>query len=131
MSLASIRAFASRLRSLPKVVAIKIAVAAADAINEVARETFDAGADAYGVPWAPSSDGQRVSMYKSGALSKGVRYVAVGGRLRAVLSTPYAKYQIGRRPVFPRAGAILPLRYSAALTKATERAIAEHIGGAT
>lgn len=114
---------AKKLRELPKTLAAQVTEAAAPALTDLASSTFNAGTDPYGVPWAPSKDGSRVELEDSGALKRFLRYVPIGTRLRVALGVPYAKYQIGKRRVFPRAGAALPAEYTAALTEATNAAI--------
>lgn len=115
MTIASLKKFSQDLRRLPRVVAQKVASAAAPAITTLALETFDAGENPYGVTWAPLEDGHRATLHKSGALESRVRYVAIGTKLRVALGVPYAKYRIGKRPVFPTQGGSLPVVYVDAL----------------
>jgi hypothetical protein len=119
----SLKRFSAKLRELPRVLAEKVAQAAAPALTEAAQATFNAGQDAFGVPWAPGKDGQQVTLRESGALASGIRYVAVGTKIRVVLGVSYAKYQVGRRPIFPRQGDPLPPAYLAALRAATEEVL--------
>lgn len=121
----SLKDFAKKLRDVPVVVAQRVASASAPAITEAAHTTFDAGQDPYGVPWAPGADGQAVTLERTGLLKRTIRYVAIGTKLRVALGVPYAKYQIGKRPVFPRQGAPLPVAYTAALSEATSKEIRE------
>jgi hypothetical protein len=104
-----LRTLERAIRELPRVVGAKVAAAAAGKISELARSTFDAGENAYGDTWEPGADGRKVTLRKSGATAAGVRYVAIGTRLRAQLGPRYAKYQVGRRPIFPRSK--LPTKY--------------------
>jgi hypothetical protein len=113
----SIRAFSKKLRRLPVVIAQQVAASSAPAITEVARATFDAGETPDGVIWAPGVKGQRITLRKSGAMERALRYVAVGTKLRVALGVRYAKYQIGKRPVFPRQGELLPEAYSKILRR--------------
>lgn len=117
MSIASLSKFTADLRRLPRVVAQKVAAAAAPAITSLALATFDAGENAYGSTWAPGEQGQKVTLRKSGALERAVHYVAIGTKLRVALGVPYAKYQIGKRPVFPSQGGVLPVDYVRALQR--------------
>ncbi len=123
----SLKNFTAKLRELPLVLAQKVATAAAPAITAAALETFDAGENPYGNTWEPGKDGDRITLHKSGALERGVRYVAIGTKLRVALGVKYARYQIGKRPVFPRQGADLPAAYVAALKLATEETIAAEL----
>lgn len=123
----SLSDFSKKLSALPRVVAIKVAMAAAPAVTAAARSTFNAGEDAFGVTWVPDVDGKAVTLKKSGALANGVTYVATGTKLRVQLGVAYAKYQLGKRPAFPRQGDPLPAAYSAALEEATAKVIAEEL----
>jgi len=115
---ASLAKFSADLRRLPTTVAIQVAKAAAPAITALAKESYDASTDPYGAPWAPSKKtGKRVTLRKSGALERRVYYVAIGTKLRVALGVDYAKYQIGKRPVFPKQNGLLPLAYSAELAR--------------
>lgn len=127
MSAQSLKALAAKLRSLPRVVAQRVATASAPAISTVAAAAFNRGEDPYGVAWAPGADGKRVTLRKTGSLARFLRYVAVGTRLRVALGVPYAKYQIGKRPVFPTQGGALPQVYVDALAQATAGAVSEAV----
>lgn len=122
-STASLKAFAASLRELPRVVSIKVAYASSPVLTEATRATFNAGENAYGLPWEPRSDGSRATLQQSGALARGIRYVATGTKLRVALGVDYAKYQIGRRPVFPGQGGALPSSYVAALSESAREVI--------
>lgn len=127
----SLRAFAQRLRTLPRVVAQKVAAAAAPELTTVARQTFDAGEDAYGIPWAPREGGKRATLNKSGTMREKLFYVAIGTVLRVALGVSYAKFQVGRRPVFPRQNEPLPASYVAVLEQTTQRVCLAELQGAT
>lgn len=123
-----LRNFETKLRSMSKVVAVKVAAKAAPIISDLAKATFEAGQDAYGLLWEPGRDGQKITLRKSGALERyAATYAAIGTRIRAVLGVPYAKYQIGKRPVLPRGA--LPVAYSDALKRIVSEVFAEHFGG--
>ena len=117
LDLSSLAKFSATLRALPAKLATEVATRAAPVISGFAKESFDASQDPYGAPWAPKEDGARATLRKSGDLAKFIRYVAIGTKLRVALGVPYAKYQVGKRPVYPRQGALLPVKYSAALKK--------------
>lgn len=110
--------FTADLRRLPTTVAIQVAKTAAPAITALAKSSFDSGTTPYGVPWAPSKvTGKRVALRKTGDLERHTVYVPIGTKLRVSLGVPYAKFQIGKRPVFPRQDSILPPDYSATLAR--------------
>lgn len=124
----SLRAFAQRLRGLPRELAIKVAKDAAPALTAVARQTFDAGEDAFGVPWTPREDGKRATLVKSGTMAAKIAYVAIGTIIRVALGVSYAKYQVGRRPIFPRQNEQLPASYVAVLEQKTQAAALSILG---
>lgn len=129
LDVSKLKAFSASLRALPKTLAIKVAAEVAPAITAEARRTFDAQETPEGVAWKPTAEGDTVTLKRTGALAAAVRYVAVGTILRVVLGVSYAKYQIGRRPVFPRQGTVLPAAYRAAITAATVRVVEQELGG--
>jgi hypothetical protein len=108
-----IRTLERAIRELPRVVGAQLATASATTITTLARQTFAAGQNAYGDTWAPGYDGKRVDLRETGRLASGVKYVAIGTRLRAALPVDYAKFVVGKRPIFPTGK--LPLAYSEAL----------------
>lgn len=129
VSIAKIRDFEARLRRMPTVVAQKVAARAADEITALGRATFAAGETAYGETWEPGRDGQHITLRKSGGIERGVRYVANGTKIRAVLGVPWARYQISKRPIFPRAGASLPIAYTRTLSRIAVEVCRSEIGG--
>ena len=120
----SVRKFAASLRKLSQTLANRIAERAAPVITEFAQTSFESSTDPYGVAWVPSVDGKTVTLRDTGSLSKFIRYVAIGSKLRVALGVPYAKYQIGLRPVFPAQGKPLPPNYSETLAKIAAEEIA-------
>lgn len=124
--ISQIRRLESRLRELPRTLAIQIAPVVAATITKLAIKTFNAGQNAYGDAWEPGAEGQRVTLKKSGRAAGGVAYVATGTRLRARLGPSYMRYQVGARAIFPRNGAKLPPSYVDGIRSATN----EHIESA-
>lgn len=120
----SLRAFSASLRSLGSgIVANRVASLAAPKLTTLAKATAAASQNAEGVPWLPSPEGVKVTLRKSGAMLSRLVYVAIGPKLRVALTTRYAKYQIGKRPVFPTQGSALPAPYRDALAYATREAL--------
>ena len=114
---ATLKKFSQDLRRLPKVVAHKIAEESAPALTSAAMSTFDASEDAYGNAWLPGDHGQTVTLRKTGNLARTIKYVAIGALLRIALGVSYAKYQIGKRPVFPSQTSTLPDAYTQILER--------------
>ncbi len=127
-NIASLKNFSARLRDLPTVVAQKVAAASAEALTEVARQTFDAGENAYGSTWTIREDGSRATLKKSGELAGKIHYVATGTKLRVALAVSYAKYVVGKRPVFPRQGGALPTAYVETLKRVTAEVCKAELG---
>lgn len=126
--MSKLRSFERGLRELPRVVGAKVAAASAAAITALGRETFKASENAYKDGWKPGDKGQRVTLHRSGRLGS-FEYVSTGTRLRAKLGPPYAKYQVGRRPILPRGGARLPIAYVDALRAKASEVIRSELGG--
>jgi hypothetical protein len=122
-----LRAFERSIRELPRMLGAEVATASASKITALARGTFNAGETAYGDTWAPGAEGQKVTLRKSGGLAGDVEYVAIGTRLRARLGRSYAKYQMGKRPIFPRGK--LPVSYVAALRETANAIIQAKLKG--
>ena len=55
------------------------------------------------------------------------KYVAIGSLLRVALGVAYAKYQVGKRPVFPKQGKPLPQPYVEALQRIAVRVVREEM----
>jgi hypothetical protein len=105
------------LRTKPRAVAQEVTRRVAPAITQLARETYNASEDAYGNPWVPGVDGKPVDLYDSGDMFKTLFYVPEGTKVRVRLSVSYAKYQIGKRHIFPTQGGLLPASYSAEISR--------------
>lgn len=119
----SLSQFAKDLRRLPTVVAQKIATEAAPAITALAEKSFGGSETPYGAKWPAGKKGQIVTLIKSGALKGYIRYVAIGTRLRVALGVRYAKYQIGKRPVYPKQFGDLPDEYVRTLERIAVRVV--------
>lgn len=111
MSIASLRKFSQDLRRLKRDVAHKVAAAVAPEITRLAQASVAQSETPYGVPWAPSAEGGKVTLRRTGRMLSKMVYVAIGAKLRVALGVPYAKFQIGKRPVFPTQGGQLPPSY--------------------
>jgi len=126
--LSKLRRLEASLRELPRTIGQKVAAQSASTITALARGTYHAGQNAYGDAWDPGADGERVTLHRSGRLGQ-FSYVAIGTRLRAALGPKYARYQVGRRPIFPRNGARLPVAYVGALRAKAGEIIRAEMGG--
>jgi hypothetical protein len=123
----SLRQFSDDLKRLPRVVAFKVAERAAPVITALAKETFDASETPEGKAWAPGKKGQTITLRKTGALERWIKYVAIGSKIRVSLGVPYSKFQIGKRPVFPRQAGDLPETYQQALRRIAVQVVKEEM----
>lgn len=128
-NLASLQKFSQRLNELPRSLGNRIATKAAPALTAAARETFSASEDAFGIPWEPGADGGTVTLRKTGALARFIQYVSIGTKVRVALGVAWAKYQVGRRQIFPRQGDPLPKAYVDALKRIAHEEIRASLGG--
>lgn len=126
MSFDTLQKFSQNLRDLPRVVAHKIAERAAEKITELGRETFDQSQDAYGTGWVVGAQGQTVDLVEKGDLRAKLSHKAIGAKLRSVLGVSHAKYQVGKRPVYPKGA--LPAKYVDALSKTAVDVCREELG---
>ena len=126
-NIGSIRELGEKLRKLQFWAGREAARAVAPVLTRMADESFDKQRDPWGVAWDPSEDGHIVTLKKTGTLRSFIRYVAIGTILRVSVGTDYAKYQIGRRKVFPAQNAALPAGYSEALAEAANEVIAKEL----
>lgn len=104
-----------------------MAAEAAPVLSKLAEETFSNSETPYEEAWKLGKDGKRVTLRKSGDLARYVKYVAIGTKLRVALGVRYAKYQIGKRPVFPKQVGDLPDTYVQALQRLAVRIVKEEL----
>lgn len=122
----SLYKFSKDLTKLGKVTGARIAKVAAKRLTAVAQSTYQNSEDPYGIPWEPSVSGDAVDLVETGVLKKFVVYKATGEQLRvSVAAVRYAKYQIGKRRVFPAQGAELPRSYLRELERSTNFVFSE------
>lgn len=114
------------LFEMTETAAIRVAAASVGGINAQSERSYAAGETPEGQPWKPSEvTGERVTLVKSGNLKRQVRYVAIGTAVRCALGVKYAKYQIGKRRVFPHKNSLLPVAYREAIVKAVNPILQE------
>ncbi len=120
----ALQRFSASLRDLPRTTAIEIAKEAAPLLTRAMQATFRASTDAFGNAWMPAKDGSTVTLNKSGGIASGVFFTAIGTKLRVILGVRHAKYQIGRRPIAPKQGEILPPAWRNILKETAARVLA-------
>lgn len=114
-AISSIHNFSQRLKKVAITSATRIAEKAAPLLTEEGRRTFDIRQAPSGMPWPPGKKPEDGDLVQSGKLRKWIVYRAYGRTVKVALGVPYAKYQIGKRPVYPKRHVTLPDRYQAIL----------------
>jgi hypothetical protein len=125
----TLKRLTASLRDLPTRVASRIAERSAPLVTGSLQSSFNAGTDPYGQPWAPGADGKPVDLVETGKLRSTLSFYPIGRRIIAKLGTRYAKYQVGRRKVFPPGGRPLPVAWSAALAETANAEIRAFVEG--
>lgn len=122
-----LRDLSKSLGDLPQVAKIQIAKRGAEAITGLALASFDAGQTPFGDEWPPSREGRDVDLVDSGALRATLRFISIGGRMRAVLGVKHARYQVGKRRVLPAPGQTMPASWRGALADITADVVSTHL----
>lgn len=124
----NVREFSSRLRKIPSVAnAERIAKIAAGVLTEKVQASFAAGETAYG-DGRPSGKSGPLSLVKTGTTRDHLVFSATGRQVRAVLSTKYARYLVGKYSVLPNGGAAIPFQWQDALDEISKRVFADTLG---
>lgn len=90
----------SKLRALPTAVAHRTANAAAPTMTGLTAGAYDAGQNVYGEARPRGVQGV-LSLVKSGATRRDVRFVATGTIVRCVLPQKYARFLVGKYGILP------------------------------
>jgi hypothetical protein len=91
-----------RLNELPRTVAASVAARAAPALTVLTRQAYDGGRDVYGQSRPKSTTtGEVLTLNRTGATERTLKFVSVGTLVRCVLGTRYAKYLIGKYRILP------------------------------
>ena len=110
MNTSKLQQIAAAMRGLPRTLAIDAAKKVAPDLTEKATTAFDAGVTVYGDARPDGKTGP-VTLHKTGALEAGLKFTSVGTRVRAVLTVPYAKFNV-RFGILPRGGSVMPTAWS-------------------
>lgn len=114
-----------QLETLPTVLE-PIAERAASEINRALLSSFDAGQTVYGGARPANKDGSARTLYRTGALRSGLRFVRTGTKLRCVLGVRYARYRV-KDGVLPF-GRRLPQAWDKAIAKVADDEIRRILG---
>ncbi len=114
------------IRQLPITVAHNVAKRAAPVLTTAALRSYDSGQTVYGDPRPRGVDGKELSLDRTGATKRTVRFVTSGTIIRCALGTKYARYLIGKYGILPNGRATIPAKWSTSLAEivATELAAA-------
>ena len=110
-NLSSLRELKANLRALPVSIAHSVAQRAAPVLTALTVQAFDGDQNVYGDARPPSKvDGRALTLERTGATRRTLRFVANGTIMRCVLGTRYARYLIGKYGILPNGA--LPARWS-------------------
>lgn len=99
--LRSINSLKKALRKLPLTVTARIAARAAPTMSTLASDSFASGRTVYGSPRPLGVDGRALSLTRTGASRKAMRFTATGRDIRTAPLPRYTKYLIGKYDVLP------------------------------
>lgn len=100
-NLANINNFKKRLRAAPVTVAASVARRASPGLTTRTRSSFSSNVSVYGDARPKSVAGNKLTLRKTGATERELRFVTVGRIVRCVLGTRYARYLIGKYDILP------------------------------
>lgn len=121
----SIKNLRQQLAALPITVSARIAAHSAPEISARTAEDFNAGRTVYGKPRPSSVNGGELSLERTGATRRALRFIATGRDIRTAHLPRYTKYLIGKYDVLPNGP--LPAEWRARLGLIAERVIREEL----
>lgn len=99
--LRSLRSLKRVLARLPITVSARIAERGAPEATALALGAFDGGRTVYGASRPRGVDGEALTLVKSGASRRALRFEATGTQMRTAVLPRWTKYLIGRYDVLP------------------------------
>jgi hypothetical protein len=120
---AGLEKYRKRLLAHGVLVARNVAEQATPALNREMHSAFDGGRTAYGAPRPLGKTGRELSLVRTGRTRATLRFDNVGSLLRVKLTTPYAKYLVGRFSILPRGQEGLPASWQRALREITSAVV--------
>jgi hypothetical protein len=112
--LSNFQALKKTIRALPLTLRHEIAGQAAPAMTTLTRAAYESGRSVYGEGRPAGVSGDPLTLYKTGAVSGALKFVANGTVLRCVLGPKYSRYLI-RYGLLPNSGAAIPASWTRAL----------------
>jgi hypothetical protein len=96
----SLRALKKRITKLGVQASTTIAQRAAPELTSRAQADYDGGRTVYGEP-RPRGEYGPLTLVRTGATRRYLRFAAAGSIMRVALGTPYAKYLVGKYKILP------------------------------
>ena len=127
-NIGNLKQLRDNIRRMPTVVGQRVAARGAPAITGLAQRAYASGDTVYGDARPVGVAGNALSLVRTGTTRSTVRFSATGTILRAVLSTRYAKYLIGKYRILPAGNAALPVTWSARLREIVGEEIPKQLG---
>lgn len=100
-NLQSLTQLKARIRDLPRTVAAGVAKQGAPAVTELARQAYDGGRNVYGDARPAGVDGRALTLRKSGATERDLRFEAIGTVIRCKLGPKWSRFLIGKYGILP------------------------------
>lgn len=109
----SIRDVKRSIAALPTTIAHDVATRGAPVLTALALTSFDSNQSVYGDPRPLGVDGEQLTLERTGATRRTLRFTSSGTIMRCVLGTKYARFLIGKYSVLPNGA--MPEAWRAAL----------------
>lgn len=111
----------------------EVAQLAADNLQDVLEQQFDAGVDPYGQTWAPLKDGSASNLTASGGMRSSARATAQGSLVTLTVDDPAGYHQHGTsrmtaRQILPEDGELPPM-YEEAVQAAADEVMNQKLAG--
>lgn len=92
----------SAIKGLPLRIRTAVAKDAAGMLTLAVRESYDNGETVYDTPRPKGTNGQALTLRKTGATRSDLGFVAVGTIVRAVLGRNYQRFLVGKYQILPQ-----------------------------
>ncbi len=101
------------LKTLPTTFAVDVASRAGPALTDLTKGANASRQNVYGDAYPIGADGHQLTLQRTGAVARDLRFAVAGTTVRAVLNEKYAKYLIGKYNVLPNGA--MPAKWRTAL----------------
>jgi hypothetical protein len=124
--LSSIRGLKASIKKLPLSVAHDVSQRAAPAMTDLTRSAYTSGRSVYGDARPLGADGRPLTLQRTGAVARALKFTANGTIVRCVLGPKYARYLIGKYGILPNGA--LPVSWSRRLGELVKASKAPLVG---